>query len=102
MVDVGCSQIGNKALIMRLLGREKLPALQMEGEQVRKWISSWVSEITRASWKVPFDLIDQFPTVQVKDDGLYVFSVCESGIFLELRVAFAQGVAVITAIVKKI
>lgn len=89
-------------MIMRLLGREKLPLLHLEGEKVRKWISSWVSEISRASWKVPLDLIEQYPSVEMKEDGLYVFSVCESGIFLEVRIAFAQGVAVITAIVKKI
>ena len=49
---------------MKLLGREKLPALQMEGEQVRKWISSWVSEISHAKWKVPSDLFEQFPLLK--------------------------------------
>lgn len=87
---------------MKLLGREKLPALQMEGEQIRKWISSWVSEVSHAKWKVPSDLFEQFPSAQVSDDGLFVFSVCESGCFIQLRIAFAQGVAVITAIVKKL
>lgn len=87
-------------MVMRLLGREKLPSLQMESEQIRKWISSWVSEVSHAKWKVPSDLLEQFPSAQVRDDGLFVFSVCDSGCFVELKVAFAQGVAVITAIVK--
>lgn len=89
-------------MIMKLLGREKLPALQVENEQIRKWVSVWVSEIAHAKWKIPRDLLEQFPTVRVKDDGSFEFSVCESGSFIELRVAFAQGIAVITAIVKNI
>ncbi|GAB1616919.1 hypothetical protein ABGT18_05260 [Pseudomonas putida] len=87
---------------MRLLGREKLPILLGESEHIRKWIGVWVSEIDHASWKIPSELLEQFPSALATTEDTFLFSVCDSGKFLELKVAFAQGIAIITAIVKKI
>ncbi|KPX34358.1 MULTISPECIES: type II toxin-antitoxin system HigB family toxin [Pseudomonas syringae group] len=87
---------------MRLLGREKLPPLQGESEQVRKWIGVWVSEITHARWKVPAELLEQYPTAFATAEDTFLFSICESNKLLELKVAFAQGIAIITVIVKKL
>lgn len=99
---IACYQIGNMATIMRLLGREKLPPLQQESEQTRKWLSVWVSEVSHARWKVPSELLEQYPSAFATAEDTFLFSVCESGTLLELRVAFAQGIAIITAIVKKL
>jgi len=101
-VEVACSQIGNKATIMRLLGREKLPPLQGESEHIRKWICVWVSEIGHAKWKVPAELLEQYPNALSTSEDTFLFSICESNTFLELKIAFAQGIAIITAIVKKL
>jgi len=87
---------------MRLLGKEKLPPLQGEGEHIRKWICVWVSEIGHARWKLPSELLEQYPNALVAGEDTFLFSVCGSSTFLELKVAFAQGIAVITAIVKKL
>ncbi|WDH51186.1 type II toxin-antitoxin system HigB family toxin [Pseudomonas chlororaphis] len=87
---------------MRLLGREKLPPLQNESEQTRKWICVWVSEIGHAKWKLPAELLEQYPNALPTAEDTFLFSVCGSNTFLELKVAFAQGIAVITAIVKKL
>jgi mRNA-degrading endonuclease HigB of HigAB toxin-antitoxin module len=87
---------------MRLLGREKLPLLQGESEHIHKWICVWVSEIGHANWKVPSELLEQYPNALATTEDTFLFSVCDSGRFLELKVAFAQGIAIITAIVKKL
>lgn len=87
---------------MRLLGREKLPPLLNEGEHIRKWVCAWVSEIGHARWKLAAELLEQYPNALVKGEDTFYFSVCGTGKFLELKVAFAQGIAVITAIVKKL
>lgn len=87
---------------MRLLGREKLPPLQEESEQIRRWLSVWVSEVSHARWKVPAEILEQYPTAFATAEDTFLFSICESSMLLELKVAFAQGIVIITAIVKKL
>lgn len=76
-------------------------SLNHEGEETRKWICVWISEIGHASWKLPADLVAQYPTALVSAENTFLFCVCGSRTFLELKVAFSQGIAVITAIVNK-
>lgn len=87
---------------MRLLGREKLPPLQGESEQIRTWLSVWVSEVSHARWKVPAEVLEQYPNAFAISEDTFLFSVCESNLLLELKIAFAQRIAIITAIVKKL
>ncbi|MCK8688138.1 type II toxin-antitoxin system HigB family toxin [Pseudomonas umsongensis] len=91
-----------KYVIMRLLGRDKLLPLKGKSEQIDKWISSWVSEIANANWKSPDELIEQYPNAQKVKEGHFSFCVCSSRYFIELTIAFAQGIAIITAPIKKL
>lgn len=86
---------------MKLLGLPKLALVKGESDLIDKWVSSWVSEMTHANWKTPANLIDHFPAVTVTEEESYLFSVLETGIVIELRIAFAQGIAIITELTKK-
>ncbi|HCP54674.1 MAG: hypothetical protein CMK72_18425 [Pseudomonadaceae bacterium] len=87
---------------MRLLGRDQLLPLKGKSEQIDKWISSWVSEIANANWKSPDELIEQYPSVQKLEEGHFSFCVSSSHHFIGLKIAFAQGIAIITAPIKKL
>ncbi|HBN8332589.1 type II toxin-antitoxin system HigB family toxin [Pseudomonas aeruginosa] len=87
---------------MKLLGREKLVTLWGESEHIDKWISNWVSEISHAHWKHSSELLEQYPKAQKLEENHFSFCVCSSGYFLELKIAFAQGIAIITKLIKKL
>lgn len=77
---------------MKLIGRDKLERV---GGEVDRWLRSWCAEVAHAHWRSPEDLTDQFPAVQTRRGGDFVFPVGTSGYWVRLRVAFAQGVALI-------
>lgn len=86
---------------MKLLGIKKLASLKGESVLIDRWVSSWVSEVTHASWKQAKDVSEQFPTVTVVDGALYLFSIERTGIEVWLKIAFAQGIAIITELSRK-
>ncbi|MBA4053562.1 MAG: hypothetical protein C0490_02515 [Marivirga sp.] len=87
---------------MRLLGRDKLLSLKGQSEQIDKWVAGWVSEIANANWKSSDELIEQYPSAKIVEEGHFSFCVCSSRYFIELKIAFAQGIAIITAPIKKL
>lgn len=84
---------------MKLIGRERLAHLRVMGEPAEKWIQSWVAEVTTAHWKSPIDVRSQFPNVRQADDGHILFPVNDFGIVIQVRMAFPQGIALITALI---
>jgi len=86
---------------MKLLGVQKLASLKGESDLIDRWVSSWVSEITHASWKQINDVCDQFPAVTVVDNVVYSFSIEQTGIQVLLKIAFAQGIAIIIELSRK-
>lgn len=85
---------------MRLIGREKLCCLSNAEEQVKKWVQSWVAEVTNANWKHPAELGAQFPNVKQTEDGRFLFPVNGCAQAVSLLIAFPQGIALITALEK--
>uniref|UniRef100_UPI00406C0431 type II toxin-antitoxin system HigB family toxin n=1 Tax=Pseudomonas sp. F3-2 TaxID=3141539 RepID=UPI00406C0431 len=86
---------------MKLLGLQKLALLKGADDHVDRWLSSWVSEINHANWKQPADVCEQFPSVTTTSNGMYCFTLEDTGIQLGLKIAFAQGIAIITELSKK-
>ena len=81
---------------MRLIGREKLDHLRSRGGQNEKWILSWVAEVRSAHWKYPADVTDQFPNALHGEGGFFEFPVADCRWVIQLRIAFPQGVVLIT------
>lgn len=81
---------------MRLLGRERLNKLRGTGDQVEKWLRSWVAEVRAAHWKKPADVRHQFPRAQQEGDSSFTFPVADCDCEICLLIAFPQEVAVIT------
>jgi hypothetical protein len=87
---------------MRLLGRDILFNLQKRNEMLDKWLAVWVCELTNARWWCPTDVFNQFPKVQERGGGLFLFQTEPKGYCIEVQIAFPQGIALITALTELI
>ena len=85
---------------MRLLGRNHRQKIRGLDAQTDSWLTIWASEVSNASWKAPVDLVKQYRSVVEQDASTYLFQIGAFDGFIELQVAFPQGVALITAIKK--
>ena len=83
---------------MRLLGRQNLQLLLCSDDFIRKWVLSWVSELTYANWREPSDVVNQFPKVRLSESGHFVFPINNSNKEVCIQIAFQQGVAVIIGV----
>lgn len=83
---------------MRLVGRDILNPLQKQNKTLDNWLSAWVCELVHARWWSPADVLDQFPKVQERGNGLFLFQTEPKGYYIEVQIAFPQGIALITAL----
>lgn len=83
---------------MRLVGREKIQCLARTDELAHKWTCAWVAELSTANWKDPKDVSQQFPNARQSESGHFIFPIgnCNKEIFL--KIAFQQGIALITGL----
>ena len=81
---------------MRLIGREKLSRLKGQGAEVEKWVRSWVAEVAEAHWRRPEDVAEQFPSACHQGRGCFLFPIAQFPVAIQLQIAFAQGVALIS------
>lgn len=81
---------------MRLIGRERLSYLEGSGDQVEKWMMSWIAEVMAAHWKHPSDVCNQFPTAYHQGEGRFMFPLRNCNYVIYLLIAFPQGVVLIT------
>lgn len=81
---------------MRLIGREKLNRLRGRGTESEKWARAWVAEVTDAHWRQADDVTEQFPNARHQGQGCFVFPIGHCQLAIQLRVAFAQGIALIS------
>lgn len=81
---------------MRLIGREKLNNLGGMEAEVEKWVRAWVAEVADAHWRQPNDVTEQFPNAKYQGQGCFVFPIGHCQLTIQLRVAFAHGVALIS------
>lgn len=86
---------------MKLLGRKILSPLFGLNQHVDVWISNWVSEVGSAAWGHSSQMLEQFPNTQPIGDDRFLFCVCSTSAFLEVKLLFPQRIAVITALIKK-
>ena len=83
---------------MRIIGKGKLQRLLISEEAACAWIRAWVAELANANWKRSEDVSNQFPNVRQLDTNHYVFAIENSTNEVYLKIAFQQGIAVITEI----
>ena len=81
---------------MRLIGREKLNRLKGKGAETEKWVRNWAAEVAEAQWCQPGDVTDQFPNVRHRDQGYFSFPIGNCELAIELQIAFAQRIALIS------
>lgn len=81
---------------MRLIGREKLNDLKGLDPEAHKWTKSWASEVAGAQWRRPEDVQAQFPNAKHQGMGSFQFPIGTCPFVIQLRIAFAQGIALIS------
>lgn len=86
---------------MRLLGKDTIHNLQKQDNTLDKWLATWVSEITYAQWQCANDVLIQFPNAQEQNRGLFIFQTEPRGFCIEVKIAFPQRVALITAFARQ-
>ena len=83
---------------MRIIGKGKLQRQLSSDELACTWIRAWVAELAYANWKRPEDVRNQFPNVRRSDTNQYIFTINNSTKEVYLKIAFQQGIAVITEV----
>jgi mRNA-degrading endonuclease HigB of HigAB toxin-antitoxin module len=81
---------------MRLIGRERLDQLKGRGAEVESWVRNWVAEVADAHWRRPEDVAEQFPSACHRGRGCFLFPIAQYPAVIQLEIAFAQGVALIS------
>ena len=81
---------------MRLIGREKLNRLKGKGTEAEKWAKAWVAEVAEAHWRRPDDVTEQFPSAQPHGHNCFLFPISNCQLAIQLRIAFPQGIALIS------
>lgn len=87
---------------MRLIGREKLSRLRGKGAEVETWVRSWVAEVTDAHWRKPDDVTRQFPNARHHGKGCFWFPIGSCQLAIQLQIAFAQDVALISDLTNEV
>jgi mRNA-degrading endonuclease HigB of HigAB toxin-antitoxin module len=82
---------------MRLLGRDRLQPLSGRGPEARKWVLSWVAEVTYAHWTCAADVINQYPNSS-QENSIFLFPVFRSDSSVLVLFTFPQQIALITAL----
>lgn len=83
---------------MRLVGREKLDHLKDIDMSSRRWINTWLSELSRASWKSKKEIYEQFPKVIAISEDVYHFKVEGCNFFIETMISFSHLLVLITSV----
>jgi len=80
---------------MRLVGRERVFSCNIGGATTQEWLNAWMSEITENQWSSPSELLEHYPSAQDLGKGVFLFSVGDGGMFLEVLFSFSQKIACI-------
>lgn len=86
---------------MRLIGRQKLDRLKSSGADTERWARAWVAEVAEAHWRQPADVTEQFPNATHKGAGRFSFPISHCAVEVQLWIAFAQGIALISDLTNK-
>ena len=83
---------------MRLIGKEKLTLLQQAGQDGKKWISNWSTEISHANWKHESELIHRYPSVIAIGRNVFLFKVGNSGLLVKAKISFLLGIVLVESL----
>ncbi|MFB0826183.1 hypothetical protein ACEU07_12920 [Chromobacterium violaceum] len=91
-------KMGTLVLLMKLLGRGRLQALQELGSETDTWLTSWTAEVTNANWKVANDVLSQFPSAIQKGRDEFLFPIRGQNLGVATLLVFPQKIALITSL----
>ncbi|MFB2765696.1 MULTISPECIES: type II toxin-antitoxin system HigB family toxin [Marinobacter] len=80
---------------MRLVGRERVFSCNVSDTATQEWLSAWMSEVSESQWSSPSELLDHYPSAHDLGKGVFLFSVGDGGMFLEVLFSFPQKIACI-------
>lgn len=80
---------------MRVVGRKTLDLFCSRHADVRKWISSWLSEVESSNWATPQAIKDRYATASFVGGNTVIFNVKGNDYRLEVTVAYRSGVVVV-------
>ncbi|NOT20045.1 MAG: hypothetical protein HOP24_07220 [Sideroxydans sp.] len=83
---------------MKLIGRNRLGVLYGLDDDTDTWMHNWVSEITHANWKIPKDVIRQFPKARNIAQNIFAFPVGNQPQYIEVAMVFPQAVALVVGL----
>lgn len=83
---------------MKLLGRKLLQPLRGLDAETDRWLDSWTSELSRATWKALSDVRQQFPNTFIDKEGIYRFRVATRQEQIEVDFSFPLGIAIINGL----
>ena len=83
---------------MKLVGRNRLKALYGLDDKTDAWMRSWVSEVSRANWKIAKDVIQQFPKAKKVEHDIFEFPVGDHSKCIEVAMVFSQAVALVVGL----
>lgn len=83
---------------MRVIGRAKLASLVEKDRQIGTWVASWLAELRDANWRRPTDVGARFPNASRQNDGTILFPIPNSGVWIQVLIAFPHGVVLVTSI----
>lgn len=80
---------------MRIVGRDKLHEFVGTYADARPWISNWLLETEKASWRVPQDIKDLYGSASFLAGNIVVLNVKGNRYRLELLIAYGTGTVVV-------
>jgi mRNA interferase HigB len=80
---------------MRIVGRDDLQKFRAKHPDCRGWITNWLADTERASWRVSQDIKDRYVTASFLADNIVVFNVRGNEYRLVTRVVYRSNLVVI-------
>ena len=80
---------------MKLIGRNRLKGLYGMDKQTDAWLYNWVSELANANWKVPQDVLQQYPKAMFTTGDKFLFKIAEQPHWIEVAITFKPPVVLV-------
>lgn len=80
---------------MRLVGRDKLDLFCAGHADCRKWVGSWIAEVTTTNWSTPQDVKRRFASASFLGQNVVIFNVRGNEYRLVTQIAYKTRIVVI-------
>lgn len=80
---------------VRVIGRDKLEAFCSKHSDARKWIENWLADTEAATWTVPQQIKNRYPSASFLAENIVIFNVKGNDYRLEVLIAYKTSVVVV-------